>query len=208
MEEKGDTTPSPFTTTEEIRNEYSNTIEKVLEKKNNITKDRFVYKYFWVVEFKDNTKISQYDSNGEEVLYKEVLKKQKESPITKAWFIPFDNSKQAHGITLNEGQKLILVRRRVEPWCTLRGRKNLLRTIRQVIYLIGYEETIKGEVKKTVLHINELGDTILNNNFNFNYIIEDDIQIDSTDNVIYLEDIKTRLSKDGKLYREFKTDGS
>lgn len=204
MADKGDTTPSPFTQTESIVTQYSNTIEKVLEKETHKTEDGYTYKYFWVVEFKDNNQISQYDDNGNEVMYLEVLNYQKKSPITKAWFIPFDKTKQAHGITLTKDQKLVIKRRRVQPWCDLvKGTKKLLRTIKQVIYLLGYEETINGKVRKTILHLNELGDTIMNNDFNYNYVIKREVNVTDTKKVKRLEDLKAKLSKDGKLYSEY-----
>jgi len=209
MADKGDTTPSPFVETKSILEQYSNTIEKVLEKNNHKTKDGYTYCYFWVVRFSDKKQISQYDEQGNEVMYKEVLDYQKKSPITKAWFIPFDTSKQAHGITLQKGQKLIIVRRRVQPWCTLMKGKHekLLRTIKQIIYLLGYEEIIKGKVRKTVLHINELGDTIMNNDFNYNYVIKREVPVKDTKHVKSVKDLKAKLKDNGNMYSEYIVDG-
>ena len=200
----GDNTiSSSFTETKSILEEYSNTIEKILAKGTERTRDGFIFKYFWVVEFEDNKRISQYDTKGNEVLYRKVLLKCKTTPITKAWLIPFDKTRNAHGVAIHSNQKLIIVRRRVEPWVTLRaGKEKLLRSIKQIIYLIGYEETIKGKVIKTVLHINELGDTILNNDFNFNYVIKREVDVKDTKNIKSLKDLKA-ITKDGNIYSHY-----
>jgi hypothetical protein len=208
MADKGDTTPSPFNETESIITQYSNTIEKVLEQNNHKTEDGYTYVYFWVVKFSDGKYISQYDENGNEVLYNEVLEYQKKNTVTNAWFIPLDTSMKAHGISLTSGQKLIIRRRRVQPWCDIvKGTEKLLKSIKQVIYLLGYEETIRGEVRKTVLHINEVGESIMNNDFNYNFVIKREVPVKDFEHIKSLKDLKAKVTKDGKMYSEYVANG-
>lgn len=89
--------PKPFQEDEELRNRYSINIERMPQEAKEI------FAYIWLAVSKEGEEICQYDTCGNEVLFKTVKEKIIDSGKLKSlWWIPINSSMNSIGITYND----------------------------------------------------------------------------------------------------------
>jgi len=134
--------------------------------------------YFWRVYFRDGTVFAQFDfSSGKENAFKPVLERL--SDVVKAGWYPFTEAQANllryrnypfeveskrlphYEVHISSDKRLILLRQRFVTYTTAPAR--ILRE--DVIYLLGWQETIKGRNRKCIMFIHPDGSVELASEF-------------------------------------------
>lgn len=144
-----------FVTDALIRDKYQSTIEKIRN---------YAHHYFWLAVLKDGRNIVQFKEDGTEVLFKEVMTELEKNNLAKFYWIPINQGKNSHGITIGEGERLIAIKRGY-----IRYKFSYIEE-RRMVYLLGVQKTINGENVKTILFIDQDGNTEISNNFEYDFI--------------------------------------
>ena len=118
----------------------------------NLIAQRCPFEYFWLAHFQDGTDIAQFDDNGDEVLYREVLSKLETGAILDyiSW-VPIHSGSILYTQYYAPWQRPIVLRRHTI---------NLANEEQPVRFILGWQATIDGKNYKTIFVIDPATGTV------------------------------------------------
>lgn len=107
--------------------------------------------YYWLARFEDGEEVAQYNSSGEEVLYREVLDRlQAGKGLSFIAWVPTQKGKPTYVQYINSSwQRPIVARRHFVKVGILDAQKKG----EKILFLLGWQATIGGRNYKSVLFI-------------------------------------------------------
>lgn len=114
--------------------------------------------YFWAAFLGDGNIVTQFDDEGNEVLFKEIYKEEMMENLESVYWIPSTGG-VSHGIELKTNQKVIILRRN---HIRLEGGERTKKTV----FMLGFKE----DEKKELIFISGDGRTKITSDFEYNFL--------------------------------------